>query len=395
MRVLMIHNYYRYSGGEGNVIAADSAMLTAAGHTVLLYRRTYEELAAMRGLRKLLLPFTALFSCRTFRDVRRLIRENAIDVVHVHNTVPLVSPSVYYAAWSLGVPVVQSIHNFRLLCPNGLLYRDGHICKECLEHGVFRAARHGCYRGSRAQSLLLSAVIALHRLAGTYRRIQAYICLTEYNRRMHERFLPAGRVYVKPNCVAPGGAVTPYASREDAFCCVTRLDAEKGVWVLLDAFGMLPERKLLLAGGGGLLPEVRKRVMEQGMTNVTVLGELANEEARAMIARCRAMVLPTQMIEGFPTTILEAYAAGTPVIGAGAGNTGEAIRASGAGVCFQQDDPAALAAAIRGLTDEALLTMHRKACAAYAAQPSPAENCASLERIYGAALACIGKKGGA
>lgn len=386
-RILIVHNYYRYGGGEGNVIAADTALLEGGGHTVVPYRRTYEELLAVRGAKKLLLPFTALFSLKTFREVRALIRRERIDVVHVHNTVPLVSPSVYYAAWSLGVPVVQSVHNFRLLCPNGVFYRDGHICTDCMENGLSCAVRHGCYRGSRAQSLVLAGVIGLHRLLGTYRRIGAYICLTPYNRSLHARFLPPARILVRPNRVAPFPAVTPYGAREDAFCCVTRLDAEKGVWVLLDAFAMLPEKRLLLAGGGPLLDDVRRAVAARGLTNVTVLGELSNAEARALIARCRAMVLPTQMIEGFPTTLLECYAAGTPVIGSAAGNTGAALCESGAGVCFRQDDPGALINAVRTLTDGSLLAMHEAALVAAAAQPSAAESLALLEQAYAMAAA--------
>ena len=282
--VLVVHNLYRYAGGEANVAESEIAMLRARGHAVAIY---FQDNAALEGaglFRRLTLPFTSVFSIRTYRAVRALIRENRIGVVHVHNTVPLVSPSVYYAAWSMGVPVVQTVLNFRLLCPNGLFFRDGRICEECVERGLLSAVRHGCYRNSRAQSLVMALTMGIHRLLGTYRRIEAYICLTEFNRSKLAAVVPAERIYLKPNVLTDPAAPLPLAARKRQFCCVGRLDREKGVYALLEAFAGLPGERLVIAGGGPEEAGMRAFLTERAMENVTMLGQVERSAAKALIA---------------------------------------------------------------------------------------------------------------
>lgn len=178
--VLLVHCRYRLPGGEDAVFAADRAMLEAHGHRVVTYERSNDEggLAA-----KLLLPLRAVFSLKTYREVKALIRREKIEIVHVHNTLFAVSPSVFWAARAAGVPAVQTLHNFRLFCPNGVLLREGKVCEDCPRQkgGLFNAVRHGCYRNSRVQSAVCAFLYAFHRLLGTYKRVHL-IALTEFDK---------------------------------------------------------------------------------------------------------------------------------------------------------------------------------------------------------------------
>ena len=198
--ILVVHNYYQIPGGEDTVVANEIKMLRQHGHKVVLYSRSNAELRSMGRLHKLTLPLASVFNIQTYRDVTRLIRREHIDVVHVHNTLALISPAVYYAARRCRVPVVQTVHNFRLLCPGAVYYRDGHVCEDCVEHGLLCAVRHKCYRNSAFQTLVCVAGMKIHRFMGIYGRIY-YICLTEFNRRklLQMKQIKEEQVFVKPN----------------------------------------------------------------------------------------------------------------------------------------------------------------------------------------------------
>lgn len=381
-RILIVHNGYQQSGGESLVAQNEAAMLRAHGHFVAFYTRDNAEIAAYGLLRKLLLPFTTLFSLRTCREVQRLIAQEQIDLVHVHNTVPLISPAVYYAAWSRGVPVVQTVHNYRFVCPNGMFYRDGQVCEECVKHGLGRAVRHGCYRGSRAQSLVLAAALGLHRLLGTYRRIDAYICLTSFARQKLMQKLPRERLEIKPNIVDSAADPLPYAAHGGEFVFLGRLDAQKGVWVLLAAFAMLPECELRVIGGGPEEAAMRAYLKEHSMKNVVMMGQLPHDEALAYVARARAAVMPTQWYEGLPLTVLESFALGTPVVGSQLGNVGAVLSEHGGGFQFDQNDPAALAGCIAALTQARLQAASAEALAAACAICDQEKNYRMLIQIY-------------
>ena len=384
-RVLIVHNDYRLSGGESIVVAGDAAMLRLNGDAVTQYRRDNHEIPDGFSLKKLALAFGTLFSFRTYRAVRALIRENRIQTVHVHNTVPLISPAVYYAAWAEGVPVVQTLHNYRFLCPNGVFYRDGHICEECVKQGLGRAVRHGCYRHSRAQSALLASCIGLHRLLGTYRRIEAYLCPSPFAKEKLAQKLPAERITVKLNTVSVDCEKIPYDRHDGGYVFAGRLDGEKGVWVLLNAFIMLPGERLTIIGGGPEEAAMREFIAARSLSNVAMTGQLPHEEALLLMARAKACIMPTQMYEGaLPLTVLEPMALGTPVIGSEIGCVA-AIREIGCGFTFDQTDPEALADCIRNLTEEMLFRAAERALAAGEVYCDTARSYRELCAVYDAA----------
>lgn len=390
-RVLIVHNDYQLTGGEANVAENEARMLAEHGHEVCFYRRDNAEIAKYSILQKVRLACGTLFSFRTYREVRARIRQDGITVVHVHNTVPLISPSVYYAAWAEHVPVVQTVHNYRFLCPNGMFYRDGHICEDCLRRGLYCAVRYGCYRNSRVQSLVLSASIALHRLLHTYRRVEAYICLTSFGKEKLSAKLPASHLFIKPNIVSVDIAPIPYDGHGAAYVFLGRLDAEKGVWTLLKAFERLPHCSLIVIGGGPEETAMRAYIAEHGLQNIMMTGQLAHAEAVGYVARARALVMPTQWYEGLPLTVLEAFALGTPVIGSRVGNVGAVVSESGGGFLFDQTDPQALADCIDAKTQPQLAAASEKALQAVREKYDLEKNYAMLLAIYDTAGKMRGK----
>ena len=175
-KILIVHNYYQIPGGEDTVVANEKKMLEDLGHKVIFYSRNNSEIKEMSKIQKLKLPFTTIFNPKTYKDIKKLIKEENIDIVHVHNTLNLISPSVYYAALNCKVPVVQTIHNFRLLCPGATFYRDGHIWEDCGKYGLKCAVKHGCYRESKAQTLICVISTVVHRFTGIYGKINYTIC---------------------------------------------------------------------------------------------------------------------------------------------------------------------------------------------------------------------------
>lgn len=336
-KILIVHNYYQIPGGEDTVVANEKQMLEEHGHDVTLYSRNNSELKTMGKLQKLLLPFSTIFNLRTYREIKKIIKEKKIDIVHVHNTLNLISPSVYYAARSMRIPVVQTIHNFRLLCPGATFYRDGHICEDCVQHGLKCAVKHSCYRGSKIQTLACVISTQIHRMTGIYGKIN-YICLTEFNKKklLELKQIKEEQVFVKPNFVESIGEFVPEEKRKDQFIFAGRLDKLKGIDILLKAWKQMGENapKLIVCGTGPMEEWCKEYVTENGL-NVELRGFVPNEETRKLIAYSRGLILPTQWYEGFPMSIVEAFSVGTPVICSDLGNVGSIVEEGISGCKFR------------------------------------------------------------
>lgn len=348
-KVLIVHNYYQIPGGEDTVVANEKKLLEDHGHEVVLYTRHNSELKKLTKLQKLLLPVNTMFNFQTYREVKRLIKEEKIELVHVHNTLNLVSPSVYYAAFACKIPVVQTIHNFRLLCPGATFFRDGHVCEECLKKGLTCAIKHKCYRGSRIQTLACVISTWFHRAIGTYRRLN-YICLTEFNKSklLHLKQIKESNIFVKPNFVDEAKEIISYEKRKKQFIYVGRLEEIKGIDVLLEAWKLMGEDapELLMCGKGPLEEWAKEYIEKHGLSKVKLLGFVPNTEVRKMIGESKALILPTQVYEGFPMTIAESYACGTPVIGSDLGNTGSLVVDGVSGFKFNPRSAKSLAEAV-------------------------------------------------
>ena len=336
--ILMVHNYYQIAGGEDTVVANEKKMLEDNGHKVVLYTRNNRELKDMGILKKLLLPFTTIYNPRTARDIKRIIKEEKIDIVHVHNTLNLISPAVYYAALKMNKPVVQTVHNFRLLCPGATFYRDGHICEDCVSKGLGCALKHRCYRGSFLQTLVCVVATMIHRWIGTYRKIN-YICLTEFNKEklLQLKGIHEDSVFVKPNFVDKKSETK--IERKEQFVFVGRLDKLKGIDLLLNAWKEMGNSapKLIVCGTGPMEEWCMKYVKCNNL-NVEMKGFIHNTEALEIIGESKALILPTQWYEGFPMTIVEAFSVGTPVICTDIGNCGCVVEDGVTGWKFRDID---------------------------------------------------------
>ena len=351
MKILLIHCHYRLPGGEDAVFAAERALLERRGHTVVVYERSNEE--AAHGLAKLLLPLHAVWNRRAAREVRDLIAREKPDAVHIHNTLLLLSPAVVRAAKESGVPVVQTLHNFRLFCPNGILLREGKVCEDCPRHGLSCAVRHRCYRGSLLQTLVVAAAYALHRRLGTWRGV-TMVALTGFDRdkllefnRLRPLF-DADRLVVKPNPVrVEEGPVQPWDARRRQFLFAGRLEELKGLPTVLEAWELLGENApdLLIAGEGPLGDWARVHAGPK----VTFLGQLAPAELHRHMAESKGVLAASLCYESFALVPAEAHCLGTPVLASNLGNVGASVRPGIDGLRFAPGDARALAGAVGAL----------------------------------------------
>lgn len=354
--ILIVHNYYQIPGGEDTVVANEKKMLEKHGHKVILYSRNNAELKQMSKLQKVFLPITTVFNPRTYRDIKKLIRDEKIEIVHVHNTLNLVSPAVYYAARHMKVPVVQTIHNFRLLCPGATFYRDGHICEDCVEYGLKCAVKHRCYRESKIQTLACVLSTAFHRMTGIYGKIN-YICLTDFNKQklLGLKQIKPERVFVKPNFVECKNEYIPEKDRKNQFVFAGRLDKLKGIDLLFEAWKhMGEEAPKLIVCGTGPMEDWCKSFIRENDVNIEMRGFVPNNEALKIIANSKALVLPTQWYEGFPMSIVEAFSVGTPVICSDLGNAGSVVEEGITGYKFRYDSIESIMSAIDKMREKPL-----------------------------------------
>ena len=354
-KVLIVHNYYQIPGGEDTVVVNEKKLLEHHGHQVLVYTRHNSELKTFSKFQKLLLPVSTVFCFQTYREVKKLIKREKIDVVHVHNTLNLISPSVYYAAFCCNVPVVQTVHNFRLLCPGATFFRNGHICEDCVTKGLICAVKHKCYRDSTVQTLACAVSTWIHRTLGTYGKLN-YICLTEFNKNklLSLKQIEEQKVFVKPNFVKASEKIVPYANRKEQFIYAGRLDPLKGIDILLKAWELFDpkEEKLIICGTGPMESWCREFVESRQLKNVEFKGFVENAAVKELLGESKALILPTQWYEGFPMSIVESFSTGTPVIASDLGNAGSLIKEGINGLKFQADSPESLCEAIKNaLTD--------------------------------------------
>lgn len=311
-RVLQVHTRYRQAGGEDQVVAAERLLLEEAGLEVEQVLFDNAELRESRSLAgDLRIASAAVWSRSAERRVGSALVAHRSQVMHVHNTFAAASPSVYAAASAHAVPVVQSLHNYRLLCPAATVFRDGHACTDCVGRRVpWPAVAHSCVRGSRAQSLVAATTLGLHRALGTFDRgIDAYVVGTSFQGQlMVEGGLPAGRIHVVPNFLEPDPGAGDGPRMGVLF--VGRFAEEKGIATLLQAARSVPG-KVSVVGDGPLAPLVHEAA---AAGHVRYLGPLWSDEMREQLRGAAALVVPSIWFEGFPMVVLEAFAAGTPVI---------------------------------------------------------------------------------
>ena len=380
MRILVAHNAYLYRGGEDTVVESEIALLRRHGHEVMLYRRDNTELDALPRWQA---AMDSVWSKRTVMEVGRLLASFRPHLIHAHNTFPLISPSLYGVADELGIPVVQTLHNFRLLCPQAMLMRNGRYCDDCVGRWPWRAVLHRCYRGSLAQSSVSAGMVSGHRMLGTWRnRVRRYIVLNQMCREIFIRGgLPPEKLSIKPNFVEATGAPDEHARRGGLF--IGRLAPEKGLITLAQAIHQKPATRIAVCGSGPLQATVEQ---SEGLDYI---GFLQGEALRNRISSAEFLVMPSTGIESFGLAAIEAFACGTPVIASRHGGLREIVEHGHNGLLVTPGSADELADAIAYAVSNPMQMrrMGVEAYQTYLARYTPERNYTTLMAIYHQTLA--------
>jgi glycosyltransferase involved in cell wall biosynthesis len=335
MNILVCHNFYQRPGGEDQVFADEVALLKSAGHAVETFT-VHNDQVANTG--KLALAAKTLWNRDVAGQIGALVREQRAEVVHFHNTFPLISPAAYYAAREAGAAVVQTLHNYRLLCPGSLFLRDGKVCEDCLGKTIpWPGTLHKCYRGDRAASAVTTALLATHRIAGTYHKaVDLYVALTGFGRdKFVQGGFPAEKIVTKPNFIledrGTGSGAGGYA------LYVGRLDEGKGIEVLLPAWQKVQGPHELRILGDGLLADLVRDAAAKD-PRIKWLGRRPMDEVFAAMGEAAFMILSSVWYEAMPRTIVEAYSRGTPIVASALGALAELITPGRTGLHFRPGD---------------------------------------------------------
>ncbi|AMC36804.1 glycosyltransferase family 4 protein [Janthinobacterium sp. B9-8] len=377
-RVLIVHNAYQQKGGEDSVVDNEIALLKKHGHEVEHYFRHNDEIINQS---KLSLLKQTVWSKKTYTEFSLLLKRVKPDVIHVHNTFPLISPSLYWAAQALNVPLVQTLHNFRLLCPQATFLRDGRVCEDCVGHATWRGIMRRCYRDSFAQSAVLSGMLTIHRSVGTYKnKINRYIALNEFCKNKYiQGGIPADKIMIKPNFAEDVGCG---AEQRSGFLYVGRLSPEKGARIFATAFSADPHGHLAVVGAG------EESVYLTGIAQLDLCGALPQQEVRAYMRSSLALVLPSICYENMPMTLVEAYSSGLPVIASRLGPLCDLVEDGKTGLLFNASDADDLAKKMTWAVNnpEAMAEMGRNAREKYLAEYTPDKNYEILMNIYNEAI---------
>lgn len=381
----MAHNYYQQPGGEDKSFAAEASTLEAHGHTVYRYTKHND---AIKTMSKLTVARKTLWNDAVYQELRELFQQQRFDIAHFQNTFPLISPAAYAAAQDSGVPVVQSLRNFRLVCPSAIFFRDGRICMDCVgKTPPLPGVIHACYRGSRVQTGMVATMLTFHRLRGTYdKQIDRYICLTESSK---GTFVEAGfdpaKIVVKPNFLGEDPGYS--AADGDYIIFVGRMAPEKGVWTVLNAW-LQTDRSipLKIVGDGPEFAAMQHFVTDNNLgAQVDLLGRKDYEETKQLIKGAVALIFPSEWYETFGRVAIEAFACGVPVIASDFGSMAELVTDGETGYHFKTGDAGDLAAKVAQMWARKgqLSPMKQAARAAFDARYTAARNYEMMINIYG------------
>ncbi|MGI9533425.1 MAG: glycosyltransferase family 4 protein [Thermodesulfobacteriota bacterium] len=386
MKVLVAHNYYREPGGEDVVFAAETELLRSHGHEVIEYTEHNSRINKMNPLSVITNTF---WSRKSKSKLFEIINSEKPDIAHFHNTFSLISPSAYYACNMAGIPVVQSLHNSRLICPAATFYREDNVCEDCLgKTFAHPSVKYGCYRNSRAQTAIVAGMLAFHRLINTWKnKVDTYIVFTEFFKdKFVQNGIPSEKIAVKPHFIDPDPGLRDDISGNYAFFA-GRFDKAKGIMTLLEAWKYNREIPLKVAGDGELLSEVKSFIKENDLKSVELLGYLSRKELINVMRGARFFIWPSECYETFGLVLTEAFACGVPVI---ASKNGLMIEQEdgNSGLHFAVGDSKDLADKVKWAWDnpEKMIKMGKNARREYESKFTPEINYSMLLKIYKQAI---------
>ena len=387
MNVLLVHNFYQQPGGEDQVFADEGKLLEKYGHAVERFTMHNDSVA---GIGKIELAQDDLEFERQ-QSLRQAIRNHRAEVVHFHNTFPLISPAAYYTAHEEGAAVVQTLHNYRLLCPGATFYRDGKVCEECMgKFGPWAGVLPGCYRNNRMATAAVAAMITFHRMKKTWRnQVDVYIALTEFSRsKFIQGGLPADKIIVKPNFVSPDPGVGDGSGGFALF--VGRLTEEKGLTTLLDSWATVHQKTgamLKIAGDGPMREQVAEMAKKIG--GIEFMGRRPMDEIYIMMGSASALIFPSVWYEGQPRTMIESFAKGTPIVASRLGSMAEIVEHEKTGLLFEAGNSADLAQQVQRLMSDPPLRAKMRTAARleYESRYTAEDNYPKLAACYERAVA--------
>jgi len=334
-RILIVHEHYQQRGGEDAVVEAEIRLLESHGHTVVIYTRENSDLKDHNPFRMIKAGFDTVWAEKSAQEIRAIIEKAKPDICHFHNTFPL-------------IPVIQTLHNYRLLCPAASFLREGKVCEDCLGRSVaWPGIVHDCYRGSRSATTAVAAMLTTHRFLGTWRdKVDMYVALSEFAKQKFIRGgLPAERIVVKPNFIANDPGTRKGGGEYVLF--VGRLSEEKGLRVLLDAWSQLRNFiPLRIAGDGPLTDEITVRANAIDASGRTIMGPLSPKQVIQAMKGARFLVFPSVWFEAFGLSMIEAFACGLPVIASRLGSMEEIVTNGLTGLHFTAGDSVDLASKV-------------------------------------------------
>jgi glycosyltransferase involved in cell wall biosynthesis len=387
MRILVIHNRYQQAGGEDVVVRAETSLLRSRGHEVETFQEDNVEIANWSDAART--TVTCVYSYSAARDIRKLIARFQPDLAHIHNFFPRVSPSAHYACLEANIPIIQTLHNYRLICPSSMFLREGKICEDCMGKAFpWPAVQHGCYRKNRFASAAMVNMLTIHRALQTWQRtVTRFIAPTQFARcKFIEGGLPGDRIVVKPNFVIPDPGM---GSGDGGYVLfVGRLSEEKGLDTLLAAWNkVFPHCRLKIVGDGPMAAAVEHAAST--ISNIEWLGSRTRDEVSALMAKATLLVFPSVWYETFGLTVIEAFATGLPVFASRLGAMAELVTDGETGRLSTAGSSDELAAAINWALShpDLLKAMRIKARREFERKYTAELNYAILMEIYQSALA--------
>jgi glycosyltransferase involved in cell wall biosynthesis len=398
LKILLCHNFYQQTGGEDVAVMALKELLEQKGHDVIFYSENSREIGKYSAFQKIAFFPQAVFSARTYRNIQRIAKQERPDLAHVHNVFPLISPALYVALSRAGIPIVQTVHNFRLMCINGLFLRDGRICELCKSGNFLSGVRYKCYRNSYTLSGLYAATIGSHRSAGTFDRVDRFVALSQFaaSKLVESGLVEMSKISVVENFLpqpVPGYGQSDVANPYIVY--VGRLSQEKGIFTLLEALRGLTRLRLKILGVGPLRDRIENVIDTLGLQNVDMLGFLEGEKKYDLLRNAICCVVPSECYETFGFPIIESAAVGTPVVASRIGSLAKLVAEGETGLLFDPGNTTDLREKLKMLLDnpETAIRMGQAARQWVMTNHSPDVHYERLMRIYEEVRATTSKPG--
>lgn len=337
MKILICHNFYQNRGGEAQTVLREKALLEKMGHSIILFTKDNREINNYSLVKKSLLLFNNFFSFKTYRELKNIIRKHRPNIAHIHNIFPLISPSIYYVLKKYNIPIVQTLHNYRFLCPNGLfLNNDIEICEKCGKGNFFYAIFGKCYRNSYIKSLALSFSLCVHRWLGTFKnKIDIYISPSSFLKsKMVKGGFSEKKIVVKTHFININ-ELTPNENYGNYAVFMGRISKEKGIFTLIKVFKEISNLKLEIIGDGPFSQKSMDFVKQNKLSNIEFLGFMRTAKRFKILKKAMFLIFPSEWYENFPYVLLESFSLGIPVIASRIGGVSEIIEEGENGLFFQ------------------------------------------------------------